>query len=354
MIDFLQIVPHFVPGEEAVSTIASELAERLASGGAKVGIVAGARDVSTSHVAASVPGGTEKPLSLRVLQNVEGVHSGGGVLLHFVGYGYHPRGIPRDLVASWERVRSLRPDLRLGVLFHEVRSSGPPWRSSFWLRPVQDSLARRLLKASDAVSTSLSRYCDFLASLNPGQKIDLLPCPSTVGEPGARLDALPRATRLVVFGSSGVRRRAYERERRTLERTLEQLGITELVDIGDNAGAPRAIGGVQVQAVGRVPAEEVSRWLLSSRFGFLAYPPDYLDKSTIFSAYLAHGLAPLCAWRGRRGRAPLSHEPWIRATASGVEDFGPWESASARAREAYSSRSIRRHAELWQERLLAT
>src|SRR5262245_419322 len=64
------------------------------------------------------------------------------VLLHFSGYGYQKRGIPLWLVQglrNWSRRAS---GISLVTIFHELYATGRPWQSSFWLSPMQISIAR--------------------------------------------------------------------------------------------------------------------------------------------------------------------------------------------------------------------
>lgn len=275
----------------------------------------------------------------------------GAVLLHYVGYGYHPRGIPLGLARSWEAARRAAPGARFGVHFHEPWAFGPPWRSSFWLLPVQRAVARRLLVAADAAVTSLERYRRMLGRLAPGRQVAVLPMASTVGEPAPPRSWRERPARLVVFGSEGVRRRAWQGERLALAAAVRQLRVREVLDVGPGPVAPDSIAGVPVSRVGLLLASEVSALLGDARAGFLAYPPDFLDKSTIYGAYLAHGLLPLCAWSGPRGRAPRAGELWVRATRRGFEAPAATEALALRARRGYAERSVARHADLWRELL---
>src|SRR5207244_2834552 len=48
-----------------------------------------------------------------------------------------------------------------------------------------------------------------------------------------------------------------------------------------------------VDIKGVLPAEEISQILRKCKAGFLRYYPGYLSKSTIFSAYCAHGVVPI-------------------------------------------------------------
>lgn len=80
----------------------------------------------------------------------------------------------------------------------------------------------------------------------------------------------------------------------------------------------------------------MSDLLLGSAAGFLAYPPPFLPKSTIFASYCAHGMLPVCAWHGGR----------LYWTGEG----DPQEIASS-AREWYSGHTLARQAERFRDLL---
>jgi hypothetical protein len=83
----------------------------------------------------------------------------------------------------------------------------------------------------------------------------------------------------------------------------------------------------------------VSEILRSSAAGFLAYPPAFLQKSTIFAAYCSHGTLPVCVW----GRHPRDGAPTAeRHYWAGSGD--PQAIASA-ARDWYHGHSLERQAE---------
>ena len=54
-----------------------------------------------------------------------------------------------------------------------------------------------------------------------------------------------------------------------------------------------------LRRLGTLPAAEVGNLLADSLAGFIAYPAPFLSKSTIFAAYCAHRVLPICAWSGR-------------------------------------------------------
>ena len=347
----VQVVPTFDPRQEGVSAYAFELGRVLSRLGA----------VETRFLCRGIaPGAAVAEDSVEAFgenyQSLERVISDpsanvGAVLLHYVGYGFQQRGAPVSLVRSIERIRKIREDLALGIFFHEVHAFGPPWRSSFWLMPAQRGLARRLLSLSDVAATSLDRYRRRLAPEPLGKEVEVLAIPSTVGEPSELFAWEGRSNRLVVFGSEGVRRRAWVDERAALASTVNELGIEEVVDIGPGVVAVSNLGGARIERRGLLKAVDLSRELASARAGFVAYPPDYLDKSTVFAAYLAHGLAPVVAWSGPRGRSPRAGEAWIRAGGGDLESGG-MRAVAERALAAYQSRSMSRHVEFWSRSLL--
>ena len=105
-----------------------------------------------------------------------------GVILHYVNYGFQKRGVPVTLVSF---LKSLRREFggALLVIFHELFASGPPWRSEFWLQPLQKKIARDLARLADARVVSCESMRDQLERLSPGSNADVRPVTSTWGEP---------------------------------------------------------------------------------------------------------------------------------------------------------------------------
>lgn len=265
------------------------------------------------------------------------------VLLHYANYGYQPRGCPHWLVEGLRRWHARGGGRRLATLFHEVCASGPPWRSSFWLRPVQRRLAARMVRASDALATTLESYGALLRLWAGEREIAVMPVFSTVGEPATVPPLSGRARRIVVFGGAGIRRRAYGRFLPALAATVRALAAAEICDTGPAIALPAAVGGVPVRALGVLPPGEVEDLLLGSTAGFLAYPPAYLPKSTIFAAYCAHGVMPVCASSQRDDRGPLvpgeHYLPPGPALPSGEAEL---QAVAGRARAWYLEHSLER------------
>jgi hypothetical protein len=305
-----QITPHLPPPFEGVGTYAAALAGALAGHGIETRFVVPDRTVAGLR---------------REIEDAE------TVLLHYAGYGYHRRGCPAWLaegLADWRG--------RLVTVFHEVWASGPPWRSSFWLLPEQRRIAAALARRSAALVTTLEIYGDMLRSLTAdAADISVMPVFSTVGEPAAVPGFEERERRIVVFGGAGVRRRTWERFLPDLTRTVRELGVREVVDVGPPIALPGSVEEIPVRVLGVLPPDEVSDLLLRSAAGFLAYPPDFLPKSTIFAAYCAHGMLPVCAWHG--GRSPWKGEGNPQAIAT---EAHTWYAGHALAVQAERFRSI--------------
>lgn len=308
----LQITPHLPPPFEGVGTYAAALAEALA----KLGI-------ETRFL---VPDRTVQGL-------LSGIGDAETVLLHYAGYGYQRRGCPSWLAEGLERWR-FSPGTRLVTIFHEVWASGPPWRSSFWLLPLQRRIAASLARRSAALATTLPVYADLLRPW--AKEVAVMPVFSTVGEPAAVPGYGERARRIVVFGGAGVRGRTWGSFLPDLARTVRELGAEEIVDVGPAVEIPRTVEGVPVRGLGVLPPADVSGLLLESAAGFLAYPPDFLPKSTIFAAYCAHGVLPVCAWRDGRHYWNGEGDPQAVATA---------------AREWYADHALARQAERFRDLL---
>jgi len=320
--EMIQIVPRLPPPEEGVGSFALALAGALRD---RHGIASRFAAVAASPAAlGEALAGADLP-----------------VLLHYAGYGYQPRGCPTWLVAGlrdWKR----REGGRLVTFFHEVYAGGPPWRSSFWLSPLQRRLAAELARLSDGMVTSLEIYRRLLRRLVPEKEAEVLPVFSTVGEPAAVSLLAERRRRLVVFGGPGARGRAYGPLVAQLTAACQALGIEEICDVGPTLSSQTPPGPVPVRRLGEMAAGELSSLLLGSLAGFSTYPAPFLGKSTVFAAYCAHGLLPVCA--AAPGGEDDSFTPpyWPAGTAPATP--GALQETAGRARAWYAGHGIERHA----------
>ena len=219
------------------------------------------------------------------------------VLLHYVNYGYAKRGCPWWLIEALEQWKKQTPNAQLVTMFHELIATEPPWRSGFWLSPVHRHLASQTACLSDRCITSAEQYAKTLQTLSQQKHVDILSLPvfSGIAEPQTVLPLSARKKRLVIFGQAGNRRRVYRHSQSVLHQICQRLQIEEILDIGVPTGLKlSAIGTVPIVALGKRPTAEISEILSTSIAGFLHYYSGRLAKSTIFAAYCAHGLLPIC------------------------------------------------------------
>jgi hypothetical protein len=216
------------------------------------------------------------------------------LLLQYVGYGYAKRGCPLWLLAALTKWREGKSSRRIVIMFHEVYASSPlPWSSQFWTSLIQRKIARDLINLSDRLITNSQIFANLISKLSAKHdgKISIVPIFSNIGECSAPLPLQERNPWLVTFGNSGFRSSIYTKSLEQLTTICQQLEIAEIYDIGHNsAEIVRQIPGVNVNAMGILPASEISQIFQMARVGFINYPIPYLSKSGIFAAYASHQL----------------------------------------------------------------
>jgi hypothetical protein len=350
----VQIVPSLARAGGGVGSYAACLARALHE----------CHAVATRFVAATVTADPEPGAELTVAPRQAGGLAASlsrlaagdptAVLLHYANYGYARRGCPTWLAQGLGRFRRQQDRVPVVTLFHEVYATGPPWRSSFWLWPLQRRLARQLARLSDAQATSLDLYADLLGRWVDRKRVTVMPVFSTVGEPFEVAPLAEREPRLVVFGGSGARARAFGELRPGLARAVEAVGAEEVLEVGaPPADLPAQVAGRPVRSLGFLPAEAVSALLGRVATGFVAYPPDFLAKSTIFAAYAAHGLVPVSAWRRPAGDGELRRGEHYWTPDGGGPELGTpdFQAIASAAHAWYAGHSLARQAPVFRRLL---
>lgn len=341
----LQISPSLPPSFEGVGSYAQRLGEAFAARGIAVDLLAPGPGEGMGE---TLPARTPEALDAALERWWQaGEEEPSGVLLHYAGYGYQERGCPAWLVLGVSRWLARGGGRRLATFFHEVNAFGPPWRSSFWLSPLQRRLAAALATASRGIATSLPLYRDVLHRWVPRRNVVVLPVFSAVGEPAEVPPLAGRPRRLAVFGGPGTRSRAYGQHRADLEAACRMLGVEEVLDVGPPAGDPPAmVAGRPLRRLGLLPASEVGALLLECVAGFLAYPPGFLPKSTVFAAYCAHGVVPICAFSRQNGHSPSAlGECFLPPRPVLLPGEAELQAVAGRARERYLEHSLERQVE---------
>jgi hypothetical protein len=216
------------------------------------------------------------------------------ILLHYVGYGYAKRGCPVWLVEALKKWRSFKNNRRLIIIFHEVyATSSSPWNSQFWTSPLQQKIAKDLVRICDRAITSNQIFANLITNFDPQRfnQIPIIPVFSNIGEPTDLLPLNQRQPWLVTFGNASLRQRIYTHHLDQLTDICHQLGIQEIYDIGANSTEiVRQVPQVKVNSMGILPATQISEIFSLAQVGFINSPVKYVGKSTIFAAYCAHKL----------------------------------------------------------------
>lgn len=225
------------------------------------------------------------------------MQEGAVVLLHYVGYGYAKRGCPVWLVKGMQCWRRKFPNIRLGIVFHEIYAKGYFWRSSFWLSPLAKQIAAQLFTMSDFCFTSTQVYADILRKLNSRKQnnICVLPVFSNVGESISSSLLSDRKSHLIVFGKSSSRALIYNRYLDVLKVSCRQLKIEEIHDIGEPIkNSLSKIDRIKVIKHGLLMPKDVGELLSEALAGVIFLPSRFiLDKSGVFASYCAHRMLPV-------------------------------------------------------------
>ncbi len=224
------------------------------------------------------------------------------LMLQYSGYGYAKRGAPVGLALQIRRLRRERPEMRLVTMFHELFAYGSPTSSSFWLSPVQRWVTLSLAKLSDQVITNRAGSALWLENRVPIHRgrIHASPVFSNLGEAPDAPPPSHREAHLVFFGYQA---ELWDAGFIGLRRVIEALKPARITILGRSAEIPAEVfGGIPVTRTGYLGAEEVSTILRTARWGLVAYNPEYLGKSSLLAAFLAHGVVPLLV----DGHLPLS------------------------------------------------
>jgi len=224
------------------------------------------------------------------------IQAGDSIVLQMSGREFSKKGVPLWLLREMEMRR--HEIKRFGVFFHELYAFGPPWKSAFWLSPAQRHIVRRLAEMSDFWMTNREGSAQWLRRYAGYKPHAVLPVFSTVGE----LQSLPTARKrnLVVFGRAPLRTISYRAAGRELFQWASRQSL-EIHDVGSPVTDTQVMDALTANGViqhGRLEAGQISDLMRGALFGIIAYPVDYIAKSSVFAAYCAHGLCPVILSKG--------------------------------------------------------
>ena len=184
------------------------------------------------------------------------------------------------------------------VMFHEL-----PTLKYGVLRcrnPIQKRLSRDLARFADGVVTNNESFQQTLLRWR-GDSVLCQPNFSTIGEPTEVVTPLSERDRtLIVFGSTD-RRRVYQSNLTVLKEICEQLKFHTLYDVGRPVEWDTDSLGPAIKTIktGVLSNQEIRALMSKSFAGVFDYHrfPRNLGKSSVYAAYAAHGLLPICNGR---------------------------------------------------------
>lgn len=226
----------------------------------------------------------------------------GPILLHYVNYGYHKRGVPFWLPTFLQQLKRSSSG-RLLTIFHELYASGSWSQSAFWLRPMQMRIARSIAQLSDISMVSSHVLGKQLERLAPRARISVHPVFSNFGEPALSPEQIAQRDphRWVICGGTELIARSLRSFLSTAASIRQPFAPRELF----------VVGGAESSTIRKTLAEEkqitahyfpevqpaiASRILASCAFGWIDYferadvPTAAILKSTAFAAYCAHAV----------------------------------------------------------------
>jgi hypothetical protein len=243
------------------------------------------------------------------------------VILHYVNYGYQKRGVPFALLSILHEIRA-RCRGRFLTIFHELYASGPPWKSAFWLRPLQMQIAKSIALISDAAIVSSETLLRMLRRLAPETTVSIHPVLSNFGEPRLSGDQLANRDphRWVICGGTALVERSLRSFRAIVDRIPDDVALRELFVVGGKANDKiRALivdllhhtanspwrANIRAEYLPEIDAAEASQILSSCSFAWLDYfhrrnvPTDIILKSSVFAALCAHGVITIFSQKPR-------------------------------------------------------
>jgi hypothetical protein len=294
----LQVLPQLPGSNDGVGDYALTLARRLRDDHALVSVFAVAGGTSVTD-----RDGFRVLSGMRSLSYAPCDH----VLLHYANYGYQSRGIPLGLVKIAQERRARIPG-RWVTTFHELYASGPPWRSAFWLRPLQVRIAQQMISLSSSCIASNEVIKREILRHDQGKRVRLVPVMSNFGEPAAIAYGRKNPGRWTICGGSGLVERSLQTFRHLHPSIPPEIAPSELEIVGGSATpgiveqirlTNEILPTVRLRHHPQIEADAASRILETCSFAWLDYFgsgkawPGMIFKSGSFAACCAHGVIPI-------------------------------------------------------------
>lgn len=223
------------------------------------------------------------------------------ILVQFAPYGYQKRGCPFWLTGALKIWNSMFRG-SVNTMYHELETHDfLPWRSAFWVPPIQRYLLASMASISNVSFTNTREHQNRIGAWTD-KKIEIISNFSTVGEPKLNLRMAARDKQILVFGRSWQRSLVYTHASDDLERACKSIGAVQIVDVGDPIFDMRSVSsfrGIPIVKLGPLETAQVSQQMQRSLATFMVYPISQLMKSSVFACSCAHGTIPFVTGQDR-------------------------------------------------------
>src|SRR5438270_6705529 len=290
----LQIVPRVSDNPDGVTDYALNLARNLL-----------AQYQLTTVFAAAEPSQISEKEGFKIASMAGGSVLGerpAHVILHYVNYGYQRRGLPFSSLPVWHAFRESCHG-RFLVIFHELFASGPPWKSEFWVQPLQKKIARDIARLGDARLVSSESMRHSLEKLAPGLDVIVHPVPSAFGEPAIDSAQLRERDdhRWLICGGTALVERSLRSFVRSAGAIPANIAPHNLVVVGGTENSKvrqmlKTLAHIHSEYHPAVSPKTASQILSTCAFAWLDYftagtpSPDLLLKSSSFANVCAHAV----------------------------------------------------------------
>jgi hypothetical protein len=233
------------------------------------------------------------------------------LVLHYVGYAYHSRGVPLWLpgaLREWKKRNHGK--VGLIVMFHETYAGrGSMKQSSYWLQPLARRLMISLAQMADHWVTSCPNYAEKIQTeaqteLSKGSVIPIGTSFPSVGHPQTKTWPLFQGGKLkiVLFGLPNTRLWALEAHENLLRLLCQHDLIERITLLGKPTTDPQTQAALDElhQRIGfqkplterfNPSPEEISQSLAEHDLGLLANYPSILSKSSVYALLCDHRVA---------------------------------------------------------------
>lgn len=225
---------------------------------------------------------------VRRLQAISEGQASTVVLLHFSGYSYASRGLCFWLVRALKRFRSLRPDVPIVTMFHELWAGGSWLTSAVYVQPLQKRIVRNLIRLSHSFHTNRAEYAKSIRKFDAEKSLVALPIFSNFGEPKELPAFESRKNQIVLFQPPGWHMDPKEPFWSRLKMVQSKLDHPEIIVAGRTGKLPSEF---KLDVRGVLSKSDASRLLLESKYCYFMYYDGYLGKSSLLGGIAAHGVA---------------------------------------------------------------